>query len=69
VAVELYPQFNGGTSEKIMQFVNPASLLKSVPTAFTLNGILFTVRDGLFADKRRSLGRYSSLADSDHGVF
>jgi hypothetical protein len=47
VAVILCPQFNVGTSEQIMRFVNPASQLKSVPLAFTLNCILFTVWDGL----------------------
>jgi hypothetical protein len=31
-------------------------------------GILEVRITGHFADKRRSLGRYSSLADSDHGI-
>jgi hypothetical protein len=57
---ELLRRKNGGSGLENRKYIRRGSV-----TWHTLSAEV----DSSLADKRRALGRYSSLADSDHGVF
>jgi hypothetical protein len=50
-------------------FMRRRGIVKKLGMMIVPRGTLYSLKVGNhFADKRRSLGRYSSLEDSDHGV-
>jgi hypothetical protein len=75
VGLERRPLSLVSTTEELLDRKVAASVNKTENTAVGIrhdDHVTLSIRkkvDNHFADKRRSLGLYGSLADSDHGVF